>query len=273
MTMSYDKFKEVKVEKQEGVLTVILGQGPDVNRLHELNEIWESIPDDPEVRAVILTADGPDFTEVHPAGFSHHNTRKQPPHPLQNLELAGRTIHEGNAYHMIVIKKLLEVPQPIIAAVQGRCQGLGANIALHCDIVIAGDDSQISDAHIRSMVPGDGSCVIWPLLIGPNRAKQYLLTGDTVSAIEAERIGLVNRVVPVAELRDTAWALAKRLSNDYPPLAIRFTKHAINRVIAHQMDLVWELADAYQVFSTLTEDNQEAKRARAENRPPRFTGR
>jgi enoyl-CoA hydratase len=122
------------------------------------------------------------------------------------------------------------------------------------------------------MVPGDGGVVLWPLLVGPARAKQFLLTGDPLSGAEAARIGLVNQAVPAAELKNTALALAKRLASG-PPLATRFTKHVINKVVLHQMELVWELADAYQVFSTQTEDAEEARRANAEKRPPRYTGR
>jgi enoyl-CoA hydratase len=201
-----------------------------------------------------------------------HPPLKQP-HPLQNLELAGSEIHGGGAYHMSSIKYLLEVPQPIVVAVQGKCTGLAATLVLFCDIIFAAENAQISDPHInRGMVPGDGGAVIWPLLVGPARAKQYLLTGDSLTGIEAERIGLINKAVPAAELKAAALVFAKRLAAG-PPLAIRFTKHAINQVFMHQMALNWELSDALQVFSTQTEDNQEIRRAIAEKRPPKFTGR
>ncbi len=270
MTISYNKLKQFKVEKKEGVLSVIPVQPGGWKYFLELNEIWKSIPDDPEIRAVVFFASaGPKA----PPGFAIHPPLDDPNHPLRNLELAGPAIHGGGAYHMGAIKTLLEVPQPIIAAVQGRCGGLTANLALLCDIVIGADDLEINDAHIATMVPGDGGCVIWPLLINVNRAKEYLLTGDVISATEAKRLGLVNRVVPVAELQDTALTLAKRIANERPPLAVRFTKHVLNRVIAHQMELVWELADAYQTLTSITEDAKEARRARTENRPPQFTGK
>jgi enoyl-CoA hydratase len=237
----------------------------------EFNDIMRTVPEDNEIRAILLAGAGQDFSclkgrvELHPP-------LKQP-HPLQNLELAGKDIHGGGAYHMGVVKNLLDVPQPIVAAVQGKCTGLATTIVLFCDIIFVADNAQISDPHISSgMVPGDGGAAIWPLLVGPARAKQYLLTGDVLSGVEAERIGLVNKVVPEAELQVAALAFAKRLASG-PPLAIRFTKHAINQIYSHQLAINWELADALQVFSTQTEDNQEIRRARTEKRAPHFTGR
>lgn len=275
--MNYEKFKEFKVDKREGVLTITLNEPEESNPLNwqviaALKEIWQMIPDDPEIRAVILAGEGPDFSTVKP-GAAIHPVLKEPVHPLHNLEFAGADIHGGGAYHMSALKCLLDIPQPVIASIHGLCTGLATSLVLVCDIIIAADDLSISDPHIaRGMVPGDGGTVIWPLLVGPARAKEYLMTGDSLTAAEAERIGLINRVVPAAELESTVWNLAKRLASG-PSMAIRFTKHAINRVIAQQMASAWELSDAYQVLTTFTDDFKEAKRAVQENRPPKFTGR
>jgi enoyl-CoA hydratase len=276
MAINYEKFKEIKLEKLDGVLTVTLNRPENGNPtawtlIAELNEIWKSLPEENEVRAVLFNGAGEDFSCMR-GNVAIHPPLKQP-HPLQNLELAGSAIHGGGAYHMSTVKNLLDVPQPIVAAVQGRCTGLATTLVLFCDIIFAAEDAQISDPHInRGMVPGDGGAVIWPLLVGPTRAKQYLLTGDSLSGTEAERIGLINKAVPAGELQAAALAFAKRLASG-PPLAIRFTKHAINQVFVHQMALNWELSDALQVFSTQTEDTREIRRAIAENRPPKLTGR
>ena len=276
MAIDCNKYQEIKVEKQDDVLLVTLNRPENGNPtawtlIAELNDIWKTVPEDDSVRALLLAGAGPDFSCMK-GNVAIHPPLKQP-HPLQNLELAGEAIHGGGAYHMSTVKNLLDVPQPIVAAVQGRCTGLATTLVLFCDVIFVSEDAQISDPHIsRGMVPGDGGAVIWPLLVGPARAKQYLLTGDSLSGAEAERIGLVNKVVPTAELKATALAFAKRLASG-PPLAIRFTKHAINQVLTHQIAINWELSDALQVFSTQTEDNQEIRRAIAEKRPPHFTGR
>jgi enoyl-CoA hydratase len=272
-----DNLKEIKVEKREGVLSVTLNRSEESNPtawtlLAELNNVWNSIHDDSDVRAVVFSGAGPDFSTVRP-GVVIHPVLKYPDHPLRNFEYAGPEIHGDRPDHISSLKSLLGVPQPIVAAIHGLCTGFATTLALSCDVVIAADNLQISDPHIiKGMAPGDGGAVIWPLLVGPNRAKEYLLTGDSLSGAEAERIGLVNRVVPLAELQNTAWALAKRLA-DGSPLATRLTKHAVNRVIQHALAINWELADAYQVLTTLTEDTQEARRAIAEKRPPHYSGR
>ncbi len=275
MTTNYDKFKEIKVEKENHLLTVTLNRPENGNPtawtlIAELNETWKSLPEDDDVRAVLLLGAGEDFSCMKGNVAIHPQVKS---HPLQNLELAGAAIHGGGAYHMSSVKYLLDVPQPIVVAVQGKCTGLATTLVLFCDIIFAAENAQISDPHIqRGMVPGDGGTVIWPLLVGPARAKQYLFTGDPLSGTEAERIGLINKAVPLAELKSTASAFAKRLAAG-PPIAMKFTKHAINQVLLHQMSINWELSDALQIFTTQTEDNQEIRRATAEKRPPKFTGR
>ncbi|MCH7511987.1 MAG: hypothetical protein IIB19_06455, partial [Chloroflexi bacterium] len=131
----------------------------------------------------------------------------------------------------------------------------------------------IADTHVRlGLVAGDGGAVIWPLLVGVHRAKQYLLTGDFVSAEEAERIGLVNQVVPAEELMPTARALAERLANG-PTWAMRWTKASINKLIRERMNLILDTSLAFEALSTTTEDHREAARAFMEKRDPHYTGR
>ena len=120
---------------------------------------------------------------------------------------------------------------PIVAALNGPAVGLGASIALLCDVIFMADTASIADPHVRvGIVAGDGGTAIWPLVLGPARAKEFLLTGDKVDAATAERIGLVNHVVPAAELMDAARAFADRLAAG-APLALRYTKLAVNKWI------------------------------------------
>lgn len=126
---------------------------------------------------------------------------------------------------------LLELRQPTIAVVRGPAVGLGATLALACDMVFAGDDASIADPHVQiGLVPGDGGIVIWPLLVGPARAKEFLLTGDAVDAERAERLGLVNHVYPGAEVLDRALDLAARLAAG-PAQTIQTTKVLANHVL------------------------------------------
>jgi enoyl-CoA hydratase len=168
---------------------------------------------------------------------------------------------------------MLDVEQPIVAAVQGYAMGLGATLALFCDIVLAADDAVFADTHVNiGLVAGDGGTVIWPLLTSFAAAKYYLLTGDRISGIEAERIGLIHRAVPADQLLDEARGLADRLAAR-APLALRGTKRAINLQLRERTQLLLDPAMIAEGMTFLSEDHQEASTAFVEKRPPVFQGR
>jgi enoyl-CoA hydratase len=167
---------------------------------------------------------------------------------------------------------MLECDKPVIARVNGHAVGLGATVALMCDIIIAADTAKIGDPHVNAgLVAGDGGALIWPQLIGFARAKEYLFTGDLMTAAEAHRIGLINHVVPAEELDAKVYGLARRLAGGAMK-SIRWTKQVINiplRQIAHAtMDLSLSL----ETQSNLSKDHQEAVTAFAAKRRPDFTG-
>ena len=172
-----------------------------------------------------------------------------------------------------MIQNMLEVNQPIIAALNGDAVGLGATIALFCDIIIAAENARIGDTHVRvGLVAGDGGAVIWPLLVGVHRAKELLMTGRLISATEAERIGLINRVVPQGEALAAAHELAEELANG-PALAIRWTKASVNKLIRERMNLILDTSLAFEALTVTTEDHREAAQAWMEKRKPDFQGR
>ena len=172
-----------------------------------------------------------------------------------------------------LIGDLLDVELPIVAAVNGPAMGLGASIALCCDVVFMADTATIGDPHVKvGLVAGDGGAVLWPLALGPARAKQYLLTGDPLPAAEAERIGLVNRVVPAADLDREAMAFATRLAAG-APLAVRYTKLAVNKLLKQALDTAFDVSTALELVTFRSEDHQEALAALREKRPPVFKGR
>lgn len=145
-------------------------------------------------------------------------------------------------------------------------------IALFCDIIIAAENARLGDTHIKvGLVAGDGGAVIWPLLVGVAKAKELLFTGDLLDAREAERIGLVNRVVPAGKAYAEALALAKRLAAG-PTRAIRWTKLATNKRLKDEVNLVLDASLAVETLSMATADHTEAARAFVEKRPPHFTG-
>ena len=172
-----------------------------------------------------------------------------------------------------MIWDLLEVEIPIVAALNGPAVGLGASLALLCDVIFMADSASLADPHVRvGIVAGDGGTAIWPLAVGPARAKEYLLTGDPLSAAEAERLGLVNRVVPADSLWDDAMAFAQRLAKG-APLAIRYTKQAVNKLVKDAVNVAFDAATALEIVTFQSDDHREALAALREKRPPRFEGK
>ena len=276
MALDYSKFELFNCEVKEQILIIsnktVDGYNPiGWTQIREMKEIFGQVKNDGDVRAVIWRSDGEFFTRI-PPGYQIHPVKKEPVHPLSGLELAGIDIHQEGAYHMSIIQSILDVPQPMIVTPYNAIGGLYTNMMLCFDFIISADDATFSDTHCAGgMACGDGGAVLWPLLLNPLKSKQYLLGLEAMPAVDAERFGLVTKVVPRADIDKEAWDLAKRLATS-PTMAIRFTKHAINRHIWQQMNYTWEFADALQMLSCYTWDNAELRKARQEGRAPELTG-
>jgi enoyl-CoA hydratase len=172
-----------------------------------------------------------------------------------------------------MIWDLLDVELPIVAALNGHAMGLGASIALLCDVIFMSETATIGDPHVRvGLVAGDGGAVIWPLVLGPARAKQFLLTGDALSAPEAERMGLVNFVCPHDKVEADALAFAQRLAAG-APLAVRYTKAAVNKLVKDALNVAFDYSTALELTTFKSEDHAEALAAISEKRKPQFKGR
>jgi enoyl-CoA hydratase len=246
------------------VLIVSLNRPEALNAIHaalhtELSHIFADIALDQETNVVVLTGRGRAFS----AGGDIKWFQDMTPPQLEALFSEARKI----------IVDLLEVQQPMIAAVNGPASGLGATIALFSDVIFAADNSRIDDPHVRvGVVAGDGGAVIWPWLVGAARAKEFLLTGDLQTAAAAERIGLINRVVPAEQLMATALTLAQRLATG-PTQAIRGTKASVNKILRETANLVLDTSLALEKQCFFTTDHREAIQAFVEKREPKFTGR
>ena len=172
-----------------------------------------------------------------------------------------------------VVDGLLDCQKPVITAVNGYAMGLGSTVALLGDVVFAARSAIFADTHVRmGIAAGDGGQVIWPLLMGVNRAKYYLMTGDRISAEEAERLGLVNFVVDDEALMERALELADRLAAG-PALAISASKVAVNQLIKMVSNVVLPLSLKLEEWTMTTEDFREAVMAFAEKRDPEYKGR
>ncbi len=264
--MDYGRYEFIKVEKDGKVAVLTLNRPEALNavnsQLHnELEEVFAAVARDDDVNAVVLTGAGRAFCAGGDVKGMDDRQGDDPLKTRTTLRNAKRLIHN-----------LLDVEQPIISAVNGHAVGLGATIALFGDVIIASENARIGDPHVKvGLVAGDGGSVIWPLLCGLARAKEYLMTGDLMTAAEAERIGLVNHVVPPEQVLPKAMDLAHRLANG-PTKAIRWTKLACNKRLRDDVNLVLDASLAVETLSMLSEDHKEATRAFAEKREPEFKG-
>lgn len=261
--IDYTGYLSIKVEKQEAVAIVTINRPATGNAidapLHlELERIWKDLAEDREVRAVVLTAAGDTFC---PGPDWDYAQRLRDDRSLPRITLEGARQ---------LIWNMLQVPQPIIAAVNGDCFSLGATVVLFCDIVIAAENARLADTHVTyGIVAGDGGAVIWPLQVGLARAKEFLMTGDPVTAQQAARMGLINRVVPREKLLPIALEIARRLASG-PTRAIQWTKLSLNQLVLERVNLQLNTSLALEWQTMRSPDHREAMQAILEGREPRF---
>jgi len=265
--VDYSRYRTLLIEKDTDGVAIVTLNRPEkrnaVNReMHqELENVFVDLSNDDEVRAVLLTGAGRAFC----AGGDVEGMKTgefRPSGPATPFREVRR-----------LIMNLLEVEQPIVAAVNGDGAGLGATIPLFCDIIIMAETARLADNHVRmGLVAGDGGVVIWPWLVGMARAKEYLLTGQWIDGREAERIGLVNYAVPQEQVLPRAMEIARRLAQG-APLAIRWTKFSLNKILRDHVNLALDSSMFLEAATMSSEDLGEAARAFFEKRKPKFKGR
>ncbi|HRD29699.1 MAG TPA: enoyl-CoA hydratase-related protein, partial [Caulobacter sp.] len=171
-----------------------------------------------------------------------------------------------------IVSGLLDLEKPIIARLNGAAAGLGATIALLCDVIIADETAKIGDPHVKvGLVAGDGGAIIWPQLIGFAKAKELLMTGDLLTAREAVGLGLINHAVPAADLDAKVAEIAGKILGN-PRWAVRWTKMTANITLKQIMVSLSDAAVAYESLSNMTADRKEAVAAFRERRPMKLTG-
>jgi len=169
-----------------------------------------------------------------------------------------------------IVYTMLDFEKPLVCKLNGHAVGLGATVALLCDVIFAVDHAKIGDPHVSvGLVAGDGGAFIWPQRIGYARAKEYLMTGELVPAPKAEQIGLINRSLPAAELDGAVDGFCERLLNGSTN-AIRWTKVTINLELKRIAHAVMDAGIAYEAVTIRSEDHREAVAALQNKRPPVF---
>jgi 2-(1,2-epoxy-1,2-dihydrophenyl)acetyl-CoA isomerase len=222
--------------------------------------------EDREVNAIILTGAGKSFC----AGGDLKSIREGTGIGPQSPPDATRANYRRGVHS--VIKALADVECATIAAINGHAMGLGLDIAVLCDIRICGASTKMASNFVKvGIIPGDGGAWILTNAIGASRAAELVLTGDTVDAAEAQRIGLVSRVVADDTLLDEARALAERIAVN-PPRALRLAKRLLREAQHARLSDILELSAAFQALAHETADHKEAVDAFSNKRTPKFTG-
>jgi enoyl-CoA hydratase len=251
-----------------GILTATMTNPGKKNAVNagiagDLDRLWRDIDADTDIRVVVLTGEGDAFcagldlsylTADRPAGAT---PRRQ--------KAAAKGIRDR-------VFDIVDCETPTIAKVRGPAYGMGVNIALACDFVLAAEDARFCDSHVKNgITAGDGGVVFFPLMIGFRRAKEMLMLGDPISGTEAAELGLINHAYPDEELDAAVDALAIRLAEG-PPLALAWTKLSINALLKQMVLGAFETSIAYDMLSLRTNDVAEGSQAFLEKRPPKFTG-
>ncbi|MGW0766694.1 enoyl-CoA hydratase/isomerase family protein [Streptomyces sp. NPDC002676] len=258
----------VRHELREHVSYVTLNRPKALNALapagrERLIELLGEASADPDVRAVVLTGTGRGFC----AGADLRGGTGGGERVAGDV---ARTIRRGAQR---LISAVLDCEKPVIAAVNGTAAGLGAHLALACDLVLAAESARFIEVFVRrGLVPDGGGAYLLPRLIGPQRAKELMFFGDALAAPDAERLGLVNRVVPDGELEKTAREWATRLAAG-PTRALALTKQLVNASLDGDRAGAFAAEAAAQEINMTTQDAREGLRAFVERRNPDFRGR
>jgi enoyl-CoA hydratase len=261
--MDYSSYQDMKVRRLEaGIVEVVMGEEGKLatataNAHAEMARIWLDIDRDPEVRVAILRGAGKGFSAGGDLGMVEEMTR--------DFAVRARVWREARdlVYNMINCSKI------IVSAVHGPAVGAGLVAALVADISIAAKNARLIDGHTRlGVAAGDHAAIVWPLLCGMAKAKYYLLTCDTISGEEAERLGLVSLVCEEEKLVETALGVARKIASG-AQTAIRWTKYSLN----NWLRMAGPSFDASLALEMLGFTGPEAKEGVAshrEKRKPRF---
>ena len=256
-------FETIALARNGRLLTITLNRPDTLNAIDEqmhddLVDVFAFVAKDEHSDVIVLTGAGRAFSAggdfahladmaAHPEVFDHDATRAKR-----------------------IVFSILDLEKPLICRLNGHATGLGATLALLCDVVFAADSAKIGDPHVNiGLVAGDGGAIVWPERIGFARAKEYLMTGELVPARKAEELGLINHCVPAAELDGAVDAFCQRLLNGSTN-AIRWTKVLVNLELKRRAHALMDAGIAYEAVTVRSADFRDAVDALRNKRPPTF---
>lgn len=251
-------FETIILEKESGVATLSLNRPDVLNAINnamrrELLAALEDVEADDEVKVLVLTGKGKAFCSGGDVKGMGTGERMIKPHPI--------------------ILKMVNLEKPVISAVNGVAAGGGCNLAMAADIIIASEKASFIQSFVKiGLVPDWGGMFFLPRLVGIYKAKELMLTGERISATEAERIGMVNKVVPDKEFQDFVKEYSGRLAKGAPK-SMAMIKKTLNVTQNADIDTVLALEYQAQTICRETADHKEGIAAFREKRAPEFTGK
>lgn len=267
--MAQTALQTILTAQEGGVLTVTFNRPEVLNAFNdqmcaELGEALRQAERDASVRCLVLTGSGRGFSAGQDLGAFAEREQRAEPHSIRE--------HLKTTYNRIVTR-MRELEKPIVAGMNGVAAGVGFSLALACDIRIAADNAVLTTGFSRiGLIPDGGMSFMLPLLVGLGRASELAFTSDRISAAEAHRLGLVNRVVPADQLGEATQAFAQQLAA-MPTRAIGITKRAFNQAVLGNLDPWLDYEAHLQEIAGRTDDHKEGVKAFREKRQATFTGR
>ncbi len=261
----YEGYQSLKFSRDGAILTIQLSNPSARNAVNasmhdELGRVFKETATDKQARVIVLTGD--------PEGgaFCAGGDIKW----IEQINGKGEMYDQVQREGLDALMGIVNTPQPVIAMVNGHAMGLGATLALYCDLAYMSTKGKIADPHVNiGVVAGDGGAAIWPLLVGPNRAKEFLMAGDAITAEEAATMGLINHAVSPDALEEKTYAMAEKLASG-ARLAVELTKRSVN-IFLQQMTAGTVTASlALEGTTFMTADHREAVRAFLSKEKPVF---
>ncbi|MCC7365127.1 MAG: enoyl-CoA hydratase/isomerase family protein [Dehalococcoidia bacterium] len=267
--MRWDQYRTIEFEDLPGGIRICRLNRPErLNAVNpwmhrELSWLARDLQEDDAVKVAILTGAGRAFC----AGGDQKQTAEDvPPGRAPASEIRWREAEE-------IVRGLMDLEKPIISMVNGPAMGLGATIALLCDVVIMAKSARIADSHVNvGLVAGDGGATIWPLLCGLNKAKEYLMLGTHIYGERAVEVGLASYCYDDDQLYEKTLEHARQFLR-MPTYAMRATKATVQRHLRQSIELTLEAGLTYEAISVRDPDRVEGGAAFRERREPSFTSR
>jgi len=258
----------LKFEIADGIATITLNRPDKLNAFTaEMLDDWlaalEESRTNPEVRVIVMTGTGRAFTTGGDIGGFGASARETP------ADIKARLV---NGIQRLP-RKMHEIDKPLIAALNGFATGGGLDIALACDLRFAAESARFAETYARlGLIPGGGGAYLLPRIVGTAKALEMFWGCEWVESLEAERIGLVNRVFPDAELMESTYAFARKVA-DSAPIAVQMIKRVMRLGLDKDLATALDLVASNMTIVRSSEDHAEALAAFKEKRAPRFTGR